>query len=146
MTRSFARAVDLDYTDDPCDDVAPEDNVAAEDAATPDAIEDPLLASMAIDHALSQLPALYRALIELLYAYRVSPGYAGVWPPTVRDVSRYVSDHFYQGSPIPDRTLWRWHTMVLAHWHSQRIAHETVTALKTLRLAVPRSYRLRRAA
>ena len=146
MTRSFALAVDLDYTDDPCDDVTPEDNVAAEDADTPDAVEDPLLATIAIDHALSQLPALFRALIELLYAYRVSPGYDGPWRPTADDVARYLSDRFYQGRPISTRTIWHWHGVVLAHWHRQRITREIATTRKILRLSPPKYYRLRRAA
>jgi hypothetical protein len=81
--------------------VTPENNVAAEDADTPDAVEDPQLATIAIDHALSQLPALYRALIELLYAYRVSPGYNGPWRPTADDVARYLSDRFTKDAQSP---------------------------------------------
>jgi hypothetical protein len=98
---------------DSCHHIADREDVPVAGAATRDEVEDAILNIVLIDQLLDQLPALFRALIELLYAYRVSPGYADLWPPTAQDVGRYLGDRFYNSHSVSARTIWRWHAAVL---------------------------------
>jgi hypothetical protein len=122
---------------DSCEDIADLEDVPAEDAATRDEVEDAILNIVLIDQVLDQLPAPFRALIELLYAYRVSPGYAGLWPPTAQDVGRYLGDRFYNGHSVSARTIWRWHAAVLAYWRRARIYDGTIATRASASLSLP---------
>lgn len=135
-----------DLTDDSCEDVVASENVAPEDAATQADVEDRLLASIAIDQALEQLPVRERAVIELLYAYRPSPGYTGPWCPDTLDVRRYLSVHVTQGAPVPRSTLWAWHDAVLARWRRQRRGVDVRAAVERRGLSLLDSSVRRRAA
>lgn len=135
-----------DCTDDPCDDVATWENIAPDDAATQADVEDALLIPIAIDQALERLAPRDRAVIELLYAYRPSPGYTGPWRPDTADVCRYISARFCQGTPVPRSTLWAWHEAILARWQRQRRLAVVHAAFERLGLSLAVSPPLRRAA
>jgi hypothetical protein len=127
----------LDILADSCHHIADREDGPAEDAATRDTMEDAILNIVLIDQLLDQLPAPFRALIELLYAYRVSSGYADLWPPTAQDVGRYLGDRFYNGHSVSARTIWRWHAAVLAYWRCARIDDDTNATRAHTYLSLP---------
>lgn len=121
-------------------------NIPNKDETTQHDVEETILATITIDAALARLPVQLRVMMELLYAYRVSSGYTGAWPPTSQEIGAYLGDRFYQGHAIPVRTLWYWHTKVLAHWRRQQTGQGVTGALHSLQLSVPRPPVLRRVA
>ena len=135
-----------DVTDDPCDDVATWENIPPDDASTQADVEADLLAPIAIDQALERLAPRDRAVIELLYAYRPSPGYTGPWCPDTPDVRQYLSAHFYQNVPVPRSTLWAWHDAILARWRRHRRLTAVHAAFEALGLSLAVSPAQRRAA
>jgi hypothetical protein len=109
-------------------------------------VEDVILHLVFIDQLLDQLPAPFRALIELLYTYRVSPGYAGLWPPTAQGVGRYPGDHLYNCHSVSAGIIWRWHAAVLAYWRCARIYDDTIATCAPASLSLPVRPALLRAA
>ena len=146
MASSIDKVPTLELLSNTSDKIADWENIPPEDASTPSDVEDRLLAIIAIDQALDRLPSPFRALIELLYAYRASPGYSGQWPPTAQDVARYISHRFYQRRPVSVRTVWFWHEEVLTHWRRLRCADDAAESLSKLGLSAPKTNTLKRAA
>lgn len=92
-----------------------------------------LLNRIAIDQALERLRATDRVIIELLYAYRTQPGYAGSWPPTPEEVGEYLGAAFpeFHGRAVSARTVWRRHAAVLETWRKRWEGREREDAVDT---------------
>ena len=79
-------------------------------------IEEAILERIDLSRRLQRLGPAQRAFLELVFMIRGRRGYIGWWPPTAKDIGRYLGATFpeFEGRPVPNRTQQRWRTQLLA--------------------------------